>query len=68
MFTASQHVEVFDRNGSRAWREARIERHAPYRHRQSVSDGYYILWTLPADAPSWISRGGWVQAADIRAV
>lgn len=62
-FKAGDAVEVQVGGRLGAWREARIERPAPYRGRE----GYYILWNLPVDAPMWESRGGWQQGAFVRA-
>jgi hypothetical protein len=54
-------VQVGGRFGN--WCGARIDRPAPYRGRE----GYYISWGAAKDAPSWESRGGWVQGSCVRA-
>lgn len=61
-FKAGDIVQVQEGGRFGEWREARIERPAPYRGRE----GYYVLWTLPADAPSWVSRGGWKMGRCVR--
>ncbi len=62
-FKAGDAVEVQVGGRLGKWCAARIERPAPYRGRE----GYYIFWNLPHDAPSWESRGGWVQGVNVRA-
>lgn len=61
-FKAGESVEA--QNENLEWRAASIERFEPYRGRE----GYYILWALPADAPSWVSRGGWKPGYAVREV
>lgn len=61
-FKAGDVVEAHDRNNTGLWRVARIEREAPYRGRE----GYYVLWVMPLGAPSWESRGGWMQGSSVR--
>ena len=63
-FKAGDAVQVQEGGRFGAWREARVERPAPYRGRE----GYYIFWNLPSDAPSWVSRGGWKMGVCVRAV
>lgn len=62
-FKAGDAVQVQQGGRLGDWRDALIERPAPYRGRE----GYYILWPLPADAPMWESRGGWMQGINVRA-
>lgn len=61
-FAVGDAVEAL--NLQRGWQLGCIAQIANYRGRE----GYYVLWTLPADAPSWVSRGGWLHGAGVRAV
>ena len=64
-FTDGADVAVFDRNVSRTWRPATIQRDEPYhasRHGH-ITNGAYIRWRDTTE--SFQSAGGWVPARDI---
>ena len=60
-------VSVFDRNSTRTWRPAFIERDEPYHgpHHGHISDGARILWADRDVNETWHSAGGWQPGRDI---